>query len=423
MGEVVNEALTGIGILRLLSAQLHRNVEQIEAEGSHPGRAIALLDAAAIGQGKAAVKHGDVVEAEEAAFKHVVAGAIVSVCPPAVFEQQLAQGGPQKRLICLAALLAVDLVDPHCRPGADRRIGVGERPLIGGGLGAGGCEVGATQQHRLLLGHLRIEDGEGHRVEHQIPLAEIGVLPGIRHRDHMVGMESFPKGRIRLPAVSRWRGLGGIPLQPAKDAPAVVLLAPQQARQGGGVNQAVFGIEPRQGVFKELRRFRLPLLEEGIKGGAKGRLVGPGSPHPVELTEAQLDSPLLSRRQGALQQPGRLGAALGWINGLLLRTDQIAVKTILLIGGGIGLAVEALVVGLVIGEQPGATIPAEQLIGPQLGQITGDQGVTVQAHRLALLIGIAPGPGVAHPQGGQQGEGGRIGAAIDDPDANQQIGG
>ena len=44
-------------------------------------------------------------------------------------------------------------------------------------------------------------------------------------------------------------------------------------------------------------------------------------------------------------------------------------------------------VGLVIGEQPGAVIPAEQLIGPQLGQISGDQGVTLQLTIHGKLVG------------------------------------
>jgi hypothetical protein len=73
LDKVVDKPLAGVLIFRLLTAELDGNVEQVEAEGGHPGRAIALLDAAAIGKGKAPVKHGDVVEAEETTLEHVVA--------------------------------------------------------------------------------------------------------------------------------------------------------------------------------------------------------------------------------------------------------------------------------------------------------------------------------------------------------------
>ena len=82
------------------------------------------------------------------------------------------------------------------------------------------------------------------------------------------------------------------------------------------------------------------------------------------MPQAQFDNPLLRWREGALQQAGRLGAALGWIDRRRLSTDHIAVKAILLKRRGIGLAIEMLMVGLVVGEQPAAPIPAEQLVNP-----------------------------------------------------------
>ena len=194
---------------------------------------------AAISEGIAPIKHGNVVEAEESTLKHVVAGAIVAVGPPAVFQDQLAQGRAQEEQIRLFAGLAIDLEDAHGCPGPDGGVGVGQGPLVGGGLGVGGRVVRGAQQHALLLRCGRIEHRKGHGVEHQVPLAEVGILPGIGHRDHIMGMQPLPLGVLREPALMRWRRCGGIPRQPALHTPAVILLAPQQPCGPRAVQQPI----------------------------------------------------------------------------------------------------------------------------------------------------------------------------------------
>ena len=202
--EVVEETLGDIGVLRLFPGQGHTHLQQAEAEGRHPGGAITLLNAAAIGQGITAIKDPDVVEAEEAPLKHVVAGAVVAVSPPAVLEDEFAHGAAQKGQIAKALLVAFNLKNPQGRPGADGRIGVRERPFIGRSLGIGGGVPGAAQQHALLLGHRWINAGKGHRVEHQVPLAEVGILPAIGHGDHIIGMHPPPVGVLCFQSL-RWR--------------------------------------------------------------------------------------------------------------------------------------------------------------------------------------------------------------------------
>ena len=59
--------------------------------------------------------------------------------------------------------------------------------------------------------------------------------------------------------------MGGIALQPALNAPAVVLLAPQQARQGRVVDEPIVGVQTRQAVL----HVGLPLLLAGLKQGIK----------------------------------------------------------------------------------------------------------------------------------------------------------
>ena len=192
--EVVEETLGDIGVLRLFPSQGHAHLQQVEAEGGHPSGAVALLNAAAIGQGVAAIKDADVVEPQEATLKHVVAGAVVAVGPPAVLEDEFAHGAAQEGQITKALLVAFDLKNAQGRPSADGRIGVRQRPLIGRSLSIGGGVPGAAQQHALLLGHPRINAGKGHRVEHQVPLAEVGILPAVGHGDHIIGMHPPPVG-------------------------------------------------------------------------------------------------------------------------------------------------------------------------------------------------------------------------------------
>jgi hypothetical protein len=55
------------------------DLQHVLAEERHPGRAIRLFQIAARGQGRAAVEHADVVQAQEAALEHVALGAIFPV--------------------------------------------------------------------------------------------------------------------------------------------------------------------------------------------------------------------------------------------------------------------------------------------------------------------------------------------------------
>ena len=124
-----------------------------------------------------------------------------------------------------------------------------------------------------------------------------------------------------------------------------------------------------------------------------------------------------------LQQGGGLGALTDRIDGTLLALDQEAVEAILLKGSRVGLAEEALIVGLVVGEQPATRTVQQQLIGIQIAKGRGDQPLPLQSHRLAGGIGIAPSPGVAQPQGGQQAQRRGLRPAVDRSDADQEVGG
>ena len=71
----------------------------------HPAGAVGLLDVAAGGQRRAAVEDADIVQAQEAALKDVLALGILAVDPPGEVQQQLVEHALQEFAIALAAAL------------------------------------------------------------------------------------------------------------------------------------------------------------------------------------------------------------------------------------------------------------------------------------------------------------------------------
>ena len=75
-------------------------------------------------------------------------------------------------------------------------------------------------------------------------------------------------------------------------------------------------------------------------------------------------------------------------------------KPILLEGLRIGLAIQALGIGLVIGEEPVALVAAGQPIGTDPTAGMGQHRIALNLQGFLLLIGVTPAPGVAQPKGG-----------------------
>ena len=63
--EMLDELGDHVFVVRSWIGQLHRDLQHVLAEEGHPGGAVGLLQMAAGGQGRTAVKDADVVQPEE----------------------------------------------------------------------------------------------------------------------------------------------------------------------------------------------------------------------------------------------------------------------------------------------------------------------------------------------------------------------
>ena len=188
----------------------------------HPAGAVGLLEPSGDGQVRA-VDRADVVQAHEPALEQVRALGVLAVDPPGEVDQQLVEHAGQE----VQVVPAVE--DEHLQrgPGVHRRVDVAEVPLVGGQRPAGVLEPLPAQQRELVLRERGVDVRERDAVERQVPGGEPGVLPGVGHGEHVVGVEGAPTGVAAAVALLRRRGLGRVAVEPGGDVVVVELLAPQ----------------------------------------------------------------------------------------------------------------------------------------------------------------------------------------------------
>ena len=199
-----------------------RQLEQVLAVHRHPRRAVGLLEDPQHRQDRP-VERPDVVEAEEAALEDVVALGVLAVHPPGEVQEQLVEDPLEE----VGVLGAVDLEHPQGGPGVHRRVDVAELPLIGGQLPVRVHVPLAAEQEQLGLRELRVDVGERDAVKGEIPRRVPGVLPGVRHRDHVHVVQVPPVGVPPCPPLGRRRRLGGVAVEPAPHVVVVELLRPE----------------------------------------------------------------------------------------------------------------------------------------------------------------------------------------------------
>ena len=201
---VLEELLDELLVQRLVQRQLDRDAQHLLAEEHHPRGAVGLVEVAAGGQRRRAVEHADVVQAEEAAFEDVGAGAVLAVDPPGEVDQQLGEGVLQELDVAVAAApLLVHQVELHRGPGVHRRVDVAEVPLVGRQLAVRVQVVVAQHQVELLLGEVGVDHAQRDHVEGQVPGRVPRVLPLVRHRDDVVVEHVRPLGVAHAAAFLR----------------------------------------------------------------------------------------------------------------------------------------------------------------------------------------------------------------------------
>jgi hypothetical protein len=220
--EVLEELRRQVLVDRIPRGQRQRELEQVGAVHRHPGGGVGLLEKTVDRQHRP-VEHADVVQPQKAALEQVVALRVLAVDPPREVEQQLVQHPLQEPRVVVAG----DLMHPERRPRLHRRVDVGEVPFVRRQLAVGVHVPLAAQEHELGLGELRVDVGERHAVEGQVPRGVPRVLPLVGHRDHVAVVQMRPLVIARARTFSRRRRIGRVAVEPAAHVVVKELLGPQ----------------------------------------------------------------------------------------------------------------------------------------------------------------------------------------------------
>ncbi|MFZ0791443.1 MAG: hypothetical protein WAM94_17660 [Chromatiaceae bacterium] len=89
---------------------------------------------------------------------------VLAVDPPAELEQELVQHALQEATVFPPALYPLGAVDLEGRSRVQGRVGVAQIPFVGRDLAAVVQGVGVEQQLHLLLGELRVQQGQTGRL-------------------------------------------------------------------------------------------------------------------------------------------------------------------------------------------------------------------------------------------------------------------
>jgi hypothetical protein len=202
-------------------------------------------------------------------------------------------------------------------------------------------------------------------------------------------------------------------LQPSIQIEVVVLLAPQHAGQRLAMHPAlIVGQRRRRDPLVEFVGVSDPALERLLET-AKG-LIDPGG----RQTEADGLASARGHVEGVVG--GRLGAHPRGVDRVAAARDGVGVERVLDVGGRIGLAPETGRVALVLGEeQLRGSIAREPVLAELVMGGLDDARPRLAQRGLGLVV--APGPGVAEPEGRQDTKPGRLRPAVVHRDANQDV--
>ncbi len=234
-------------IVRILDRELERHHRHVQREHRHPAGRIRLLQGVARRQRFRAVVDGNVIEAEEAALEQVVALLVLAVDPPGIVQQQLVKHALEEREVRPAGLHALRAEHLQRAGRVHRRVSVAEVPFVGRDL-AVRIEIALVQhQLDLVFRELDIDQRQRDAVIREVPRGEPRVLPAVRHRDDVGGLDVPPAGVAATTPLGRRRR--GVARQPALHIVMVELLRPDHSAErlahdamifrGGGRQQLV----------------------------------------------------------------------------------------------------------------------------------------------------------------------------------------
>ena len=106
---------------------------------------------------------------------------------------------------------------------------------------AGRCITLAVEDHVLALGCRGNNDREIDRVKHQVPSAEVVILPAVRHRNDVVSVHLLPECVASMPALPRRGRHGRIAFQPLDYRIKVKLLGPEKS---ASVRRWIIAVSP-----------------------------------------------------------------------------------------------------------------------------------------------------------------------------------
>src|SRR5215469_7298099 len=227
VNEMLKEFARDVFVGHVLFREFQRDGQHIQAVHAHPTGAVRLFKMSAGGKGCRTVENTDVVEAQEAPLENVGAVRIFAIDPPGEIEQLLVKDSFEKGAVGSAADAPLDFVNAPGGPGMHGRIYVAESPFVGGQLPVGMHIPFAEEKNELLLGEVRIYEGNRNAMEREVPGGVPGVLPLVRHGDDVLVVEVHPVFVAAAPALDGGLGPGRIAFKPVTNIVVIKLLGPE----------------------------------------------------------------------------------------------------------------------------------------------------------------------------------------------------
>ena len=414
--EVLPEAVDHRNVARVVQRELEGDVRHVQLEQRHPAGRVSLFERAAGRERPVAFEYADVVEAQESAAEDPLAFTVFPVQPPAEHQHEGLEHRFEEGEVAAARIEPIDLVDLPDRPRRERRIHSVEVPLERGNRAVGVLRSRQRQQAHLLFGEGRIDFRHDDRLERKIPGRVPRVLPLVGHQ-HDVGVIEMkcPVAVASVQSLGWRRRLHRIALEPVVNVVVVELLRPEQSREGLPLHEPfVLGeLRPLQAVV-ELVSLALPSGERGVETGKRLRLRGRAEPHLHRERSSGLHDGVDVRR--------RLAATLA-IHAFPTRGHDGVMDAVFDVRCGARRAEQPLRVGVVLREEKVHRVRGSGTdVPPPLAEhrVVGT-GFAVRDLLNPVARPAAPRPGIAVPEMGEDVNGGRLGAAVVDADAAENV--